>query len=54
MAIKIRFFASLAETVGRRETELAYADQLTVASVGVGTAPRSLLQNITAHEQSYG
>ena len=33
MAIKVRFFASLAETVGRREAELEFADGLTVASV---------------------
>lgn len=33
MTIKVRFFASLAESVGRREAELSYAGDLTVASV---------------------
>jgi len=31
MSIKIRFFASLAESVGRRETALAHTAGLTVA-----------------------
>lgn len=33
MPIKVRFFASLAETVGRREADLDYAQALTVQSV---------------------
>lgn len=33
MTIKVRFFASLAETVGRREADVSFADNLTVASV---------------------
>jgi len=37
MAIKIRFFASLAETVGRREAQLAHTSGLTVASVWCAT-----------------
>lgn len=33
MSIKVRFFASLAESVGRREVECPYAPGMTVASV---------------------
>jgi len=33
MSIKVRFFASLAETVGRRETDLAYSQSLNIESV---------------------
>jgi len=33
MTIKVRFFASLAESVGRREADLDYADGLTAAAV---------------------
>ena len=33
MSIKVRFFASLAETVGRREAECAHAEGLTVGEV---------------------
>ena len=33
MSIKVRFFASLAESVGRREAEYAHRDGLTVAAV---------------------
>ena len=33
MTVKVRFFASLAERVGCRETECAHADGLTVADV---------------------
>ncbi|MEQ8233573.1 MAG: MoaD/ThiS family protein [Gammaproteobacteria bacterium] len=33
MTIKVRFFASLAERVGRREAECAHVDGLTVADV---------------------
>ncbi|MGE0485824.1 MAG: MoaD/ThiS family protein [Gammaproteobacteria bacterium] len=33
MSIKVRFFASLAESVGRREAECAHAEGLTVGEV---------------------
>lgn len=33
MSIKVRFFASLAERVGRREAECAHVEGLTVADV---------------------
>jgi molybdopterin synthase sulfur carrier subunit len=33
MTIKVRFFASLAETVGRREAECAHVEGLTVVDV---------------------
>lgn len=33
MTIKVRFFASLAETVGTRETECAHGPGMTVATV---------------------
>jgi molybdopterin synthase sulfur carrier subunit len=33
MSIKVRFFASLAESVGRREAECAHAEGLTVSEV---------------------
>lgn len=33
MSIKVRFFASLAETVGRRETEIDFAPDLTVERI---------------------
>lgn len=33
MTIKVRFFASLAESVGRREADLAFQDGLTAATV---------------------
>ena len=33
MSVKVRFFASLAESVGRREVECPYVPGMTVASV---------------------
>lgn len=33
MAIKVRFFASLAESVGKRDADIDFAPALTVASV---------------------
>jgi sulfur-carrier protein len=33
MAIKVRFFASLAETVGRREVDVEFRDGLTVEAI---------------------
>ena len=33
MSIKIKLFASLAETLGRREIELSYSDGITVDAV---------------------
>jgi sulfur-carrier protein len=33
MSIKVRFFASLADSVGRREAECPYVSGMTVASV---------------------
>ena len=33
MTVKVRFFASLAETVGRREADVEFDDSLTVAAV---------------------
>ncbi len=48
MSIKVRFFASLAETVGRRESELEFARDLTVTHVwsaltGEATLPSGIL-----------
>ena len=43
MSIKIRFFASLAETVGRREAELAHTADLTVAGVWCAATGQSEL-----------
>lgn len=33
MSVKVRFFASLAESVGRREVECPHVPEMTVASV---------------------
>ncbi|MGR8920254.1 MAG: MoaD/ThiS family protein [Gammaproteobacteria bacterium] len=48
MTVKVRFFASLAETVGRREADVEFDEGLTVASVwqqvtGEQAVPEGLL-----------
>jgi molybdopterin synthase sulfur carrier subunit len=43
MSITVRFFASLAETVGRREASCAFRDGLTVASVWAEVLPEQAL-----------